>query len=233
MERGSSSPENSTSSKKSDQNVKLTFLKEDREHFDMTSRLKSSVEILGNGVFRSYYKAALNADQVTVVKRFRHMNSVGKTDFHEHMRSLAFHLHGNRTRGHPSLDWPARLNIIKGVSKGLLCLHNELPSLMASHGHLKSSNVLLDKSYNPLLTDYALIPVVNQQHAQDHITAYKSPEYMQTDHAKNRRVDTWNTNSRDPHRENPIKLLATRQGKRSRFGDVGRVLTSQGRQQRL
>ncbi|KAL2503300.1 Pollen receptor-like kinase 1 [Forsythia ovata] len=223
MEQGSSSPENSTHSKKSDQNVKLTFLKDDRGHFDMTDLLKSSAEILGSGVFGSSYKAALNADQVMVVKRFKHMNNVGKTEFHEHMRrlgrlshqnllpvvayyyrkeekllvfdyvdnfSLAFHLHGDRTRGHPHLDWAARLKIIKGVSKGLLYLHNELPSLMAPHGHLKSSNVLLDKSYNPLLTDYALIPVVNQEHAQEQMIAYKSPEYKQSRRIM-RKTDVW------------------------------------------
>lgn len=223
MEQGSSSPENSAHSKKSDQNVKLTFLKDDQRHFDMTTLLKSSAEILGCGVFGSSYKAALNADQVMVVKRFGHTNNVGKTDFHEHMRrlgrlshqnllpvvafyyrkeekllvfdyvenfSLAFHLHGNRTCGHPRLDWPARLKIIKGVSEGLLYLHNELPSLMASHGHLKSSNVLLDKSCKPLLTDYALIPVVNQEYAQDHMTAYKSPEYTQSRRIM-RKTDVW------------------------------------------
>lgn len=84
---------------------------------------------------------------------------------------------GNRSHDHPSLNWPTRLNIVKGVAKGLLYLYNELPSLTAPHGHLKSSNVLLDSSFTPLLADYGLIPIVNPEHAKEYMISYKSPEY--------------------------------------------------------
>lgn len=103
--------------------------------------------------------------------------------------SLAVHLHGN-SRSHPSLGWPARLKIIKGVAKGLVYLYNELPSLIVPHGHLKSSNVLLNESFEPLLTDYGLVPVVNQEHAQDIIVAYKSPEYKQNGRIT-KKTDLW------------------------------------------
>ncbi|CAF1709960.1 unnamed protein product [Brassica oleracea] len=39
----------------------------------------------------------------------------------------------------------------------------ELPTLTIPHGHLKSSNVVLDESFEPLLTDYALRPVMNSE----------------------------------------------------------------------
>ncbi|CAN4097408.1 unnamed protein product [Withania somnifera] len=104
--------------------------------------------------------------------------------------SLAVHLHGNKSLGQPSLDWSTRLKIIKGVAKGLLYLHNELPSLTAPHGHLKSSNVLLNESYEPLLTDYALLPVVNLEHAQEHMIAYKSPEFKHSGRIT-RKNDVW------------------------------------------
>ncbi|KAK6147479.1 hypothetical protein DH2020_018391 [Rehmannia glutinosa] len=80
------------------------------------------------------------------------------TDYVEKV-SLAVQLHGNRSKSRPCPDWPTRLRIVKGVARGLLYLYNELPSLTAPHGHLKSSNVLLDGSYTPLLTDYGLVPV--------------------------------------------------------------------------
>lgn len=76
------------------------------------------------------------------------------------------------------MDWSTRLKIVKGVARGLFYLHQHLPSLMAPHGHLKSSNVLLTKTFEPLLTDYGLIPLINQEKAQDHMVAYKSPEYL-------------------------------------------------------
>ncbi|KAA8535865.1 hypothetical protein F0562_030815 [Nyssa sinensis] len=104
--------------------------------------------------------------------------------------SLAVFLHGNHSRGQPSLDWPTRLKIVKGVSKGLLYLYNELPSLIAPHGHLKSSNVLLNESFEPLLTDYGLVPVVNQENAQDIMVAYKSPEYKRHNRIS-KKTDVW------------------------------------------
>jgi len=97
---------------------------------------------------------------------------------------------GNQSLGKPSLDWPTRLKIVKGVAKGLFYLHQDLPSLMAPHGHLKSSNVLLTKTFEPLLTDYGLIPLINQEKAQMHMAAYRSPEYLQ--HRRiTKKTDVW------------------------------------------
>lgn len=66
---------------------------------------------------------------------------------------------------------------MKGVGRGLAYLYDAIPSLIAPHGHLKSSNVLLDESFQPLLTDYSLAPVINLDLAQQSMMAYKSPEY--------------------------------------------------------
>ncbi|XP_055823931.1 pollen receptor-like kinase 4 [Solanum dulcamara] len=203
---------------------KLLFLKDDIEKFDLPDLLKASAEVLGSGVFGSTYKAALSTGPVMVVKRFRHMNKVGREDFHEHMRrlgrlshknllpviafyyrkeekllvfeyvnnvSLAVYLHGNsKSRGNQSLDWPTRLKIVKGVSKGILYLYNELPSLTSPHGHLKSSNVLLTENFEAVLTDYALLPVVNAEHAHEHMISYKAPELKQSGKI-NRKTDVW------------------------------------------
>lgn len=92
--------------------------------------------------------------------------------------------------GQPALDWPARLKIVKGVAKGLRYLYTELPSLISAHGHLKSSNVLLKASNEPVLSDYGLIPVVNQEHAQELMVAYKSPEYSQQGRIT-KKTDVW------------------------------------------
>nr|GME14905.1 pollen receptor-like kinase 2 [Ipomoea batatas] len=205
---------------KSEPGLRLTFLRDDRERFDLASLLKASAEILGSGVFGSTYKAALNDGPVLVVKRFRQMNHVGKEDFYEHMRrlgslnhknlvpiaafyyrkeekllvadyvqnvSLAVHLHVN---GNETLDWPTRLKIMKGVARGLMFLYNELPDLIVPHGHLKSSNVLLDATFEPMHGDYGLLPVVNMEHAQEHMIAYKSPEYRQRGRIS-KKTDVW------------------------------------------
>ncbi|KAF6167357.1 hypothetical protein GIB67_043218 [Kingdonia uniflora] len=104
--------------------------------------------------------------------------------------SLASQLHGKRTPEMPGLDWPTRLRIIKGVAKGLIYLYNELPSLTVPHGHLKSSNVLLNESFDPLLADYGLIPIVNKDQAEQYMVAYKSPEYEQYNRTT-KKTDVW------------------------------------------
>ncbi|PPE01050.1 hypothetical protein GOBAR_DD01901 [Gossypium barbadense] len=95
-----------------------------------------------------------------------------------------------RAPGEPGLDWPTRLKIIKGVAKGLAYLYNELSNLTLPHGHLKSSNVLLNHTFDPLLSDYALLPVMNKEHAQQFMVAYKSPEFSQYDRTT-RKTDVW------------------------------------------
>ncbi|CAH8354311.1 unnamed protein product [Eruca vesicaria subsp. sativa] len=104
--------------------------------------------------------------------------------------SLATFLHGHRSLGQTNLDWPTRLNIVKGVGRGLLYLHENLPSLMAPHGHLKSSNVLLSENFEPLLTDYGLIPIINAESAQELMVAYKSPEYLKQSRVT-KKTDVW------------------------------------------
>ncbi|GJM97766.1 hypothetical protein PR202_ga14718 [Eleusine coracana subsp. coracana] len=90
--------------------------------------------------------------------------------------SLAHLLHGGRRSSLPALDWPKRLKIIKGVARGLAYLYDELPMLTVPHGHLKSSNVLLDAAFEAVLSDYALVPVVRPQAAAQVMVAFKSPE---------------------------------------------------------
>lgn len=82
------------------------------------------------------------------------------------------------------------MKIVKGVARGLMCLYNELPDLISPHGHLKSSNVLLNASFEPLHTDYGLLSVVNMEHAQEHMIAYKSPEYRQSGRIS-KKTDVW------------------------------------------
>jgi len=91
----------------------------------------------------------------------------------------------------PPLDWPKRLKIIKGVARGLAHLYEELPMLMVPHGHLKSSNVLLDAAFEPALGDYALAPVVAPPHAAQVMVAYKAPECAAQGGRPGRKSDVW------------------------------------------
>jgi len=76
------------------------------------------------------------------------------------------------------------------VARGLAYLYRELPHLALPHGHLKSSNVLLDEHFEPLLADYALAPLVNRDHAEQIMVVYKSPEFTENNMIT-KKTDVW------------------------------------------
>ncbi|KAL6283761.1 hypothetical protein ACE6H2_014690 [Prunus campanulata] len=80
------------------------------------------------------------------------------------------------------LNWQKRLNIIMGISRGLLYLHQD-SRLRIIHRDLKSSNILLDDELNPKISDFGIARVFgrNQTEAKTKRVigtyGYMSPEY--------------------------------------------------------
>ncbi|GKV28235.1 hypothetical protein SLEP1_g37315 [Rubroshorea leprosula] len=65
--------------------------------------------------------------------------------------SLATFLHARGPE--TSIDWPTRMKIAKGVTRGLLHLHTNENIV---HGNLTSSNILLDENTNAKIADFGL-----------------------------------------------------------------------------
>ncbi|XP_074268240.1 pollen receptor-like kinase 3 [Silene latifolia] len=110
-----------------------------------------------------------------------HYRKEEKLVVYEHVAkgSLHFLLHGERGAAHAELNWPTRLKIIKGTVEGLSYLHAQLAPCDLPHGNLKSSNILINLQYEPVLSDYGFNTMTNPSVVSTALFAYKSPEFTE------------------------------------------------------
>ncbi|XP_010093620.2 probable serine/threonine-protein kinase At1g01540 [Morus notabilis] len=97
--------------------------------------------------------------------------------------SLEQWLHGDV--GHCSpLTWEIRMNIILGIAKGLTYLHEGLEPKVI-HRDLKSSSIILDKQWNPKVSDFGLAKLIGSDRSYTTTRVmgtfgYVAPEYAST-----------------------------------------------------
>ncbi|KAI4332889.1 hypothetical protein L6164_017763 [Bauhinia variegata] len=94
--------------------------------------------------------------------------------------SLDFHLFDKEKQ--TQIDWSIRKNIIIGIAKGILYLHQD-SRLRVIHRDLKASNILLDHDMTPKISDFGLARAFGEDQIQANTRriagthGYIAPEY--------------------------------------------------------
>ncbi|XP_011008986.1 PREDICTED: probable LRR receptor-like serine/threonine-protein kinase At1g53430 isoform X2 [Populus euphratica] len=82
------------------------------------------------------------------------------------------------------LDWQKRFNICKGIAKGLKYLHERKPQII--HRNIKSTNILLDASLNPKISDFGLAKLYEEGNPYIAVGAGNQLSYMAPEYATRR-----------------------------------------------
>ncbi|XP_010670123.2 probable inactive receptor kinase At3g02880 [Beta vulgaris subsp. vulgaris] len=184
----------------------LVFFGNGPRVFDLDDLLRASAEVLGKGNYGTTYKAALDNGVAVAVKRLKevtvtekefkekleeigkleHENLVGLRAYHCSanekllvydyfpMGSLSALLHGNRGGGRTPLNWETRSAIALGAARGITYIHSQ--NSKASHGNIKSSNILLSNSYEARVSDCGLAQLANPSTTPNRVAGYRAPE---------------------------------------------------------
>ncbi|KAJ6935282.1 G-type lectin S-receptor-like serine/threonine-protein kinase [Populus alba x Populus x berolinensis] len=173
----------------------------------------SDANKLGEGGFGSVYKGLLHDGKEIAVKRLAKYSGQGINEFRNEVELIAKLQHRNLVRilgcciqgrekmliyeylpnksldsfifnepRRSQLDWSTRHNIICGIARGILYLHQD-SRLRIIHRDLKASNVLLDASMNPKISDFGMARIFGVDQIEDNTNrvvgtyGYMSPEY--------------------------------------------------------
>ncbi|XP_059282014.1 G-type lectin S-receptor-like serine/threonine-protein kinase At1g11410 [Lycium ferocissimum] len=218
LKRNLASYENSSRSNEMDGSEHADVLIFDLSTITSATDDFSDANKLGEGGFGSVYKGQLNNGQEIAVKRLSKNSGQGVEEFKNEVTLIARVQHRNlvrlfgcciqrgektlvyeylpnkgldnfifdKTKG-SQLDWRKRFDIIVGIARGLSYLHHD-SRVRIIHRDLKASNVLLDASMHPKISDFGTARIFGGDQIEANTNrvvgtyGYMSPEYAMEGH---------------------------------------------------
>ncbi|MED6167516.1 hypothetical protein PIB30_003488 [Stylosanthes scabra] len=156
----------------------LSRIVEATDNFSMENKL-------GEGGFGPVYKGTFDDGRQIAVKKLSSSSGQGIKEFKNEVLLIAKLQHHQIRQ--KLLDWPKRFNIICGISRGLLYLHED-SRLRIIHRDLKASNILLDSEMDPKISDFGLARCFGGDQSKANTKkivgtfGYMAPEYAISGH---------------------------------------------------
>uniref|UniRef100_A0ACD6ARZ4 Uncharacterized protein n=2 Tax=Avena sativa TaxID=4498 RepID=A0ACD6ARZ4_AVESA len=138
-------------------------------------------------------------NEVLLLAELQHKNLVRLHGFYSHPEntllvyeyikngSLDNFLSDSR-EGHITLVWEQQYDIIHGIAKGILYLHED-STMRIIHRDIKPNNILLDEDMEPKIADFGLARLLGEGHTHTKTSgAAGTPGYMAPEYVYDRRV---------------------------------------------